>query len=141
MAGLRDGCYGGKKGGSQRLPTDHGENTMRTLVIILVIVLAAIAISLLMRPTPAAHRATAATPTTAAARQPAVVAGARPVVAPATPAQPELRAAAATGVVADLHTAADYATGYTPLKIKKNTQTKIQAIQDKHNKELEQALK
>ena len=65
----------------------------------------------------------------------------QPMAAPATPAQPELRAAAAAGVVADLHTAADYATGYTPLKIKKNTQNKIQAIQDKHNKDLEQALK
>jgi hypothetical protein len=112
---------------------------MRTLVIILVIVLAAIAISLLVKPAPAPPQVTPATPSVPATRQTAAVP--RPVAAPAAPAQPELRAAAATGVVADLHTAADYATGYTPLKIKKNTQTKIQAIQDKHNQDLEQALK
>jgi hypothetical protein len=114
---------------------------MRTLVIILVIVLAAIAISLLMKPAPAPARVTAATPSAAVPVPRQTAAVPRPVAAPAAPVQPELRAAAATGVVADLHTAADYATGYTPLKIKKNTQNKIQAIQDKHNKDLEQALK
>ena len=65
----------------------------------------------------------------------------RPVAAPAAPAPAELRAAAATGVVADLQTAADYATGHTPLKIKKNTQKKLHAIQNQHNQDLEQALK
>ena len=105
---------------------------MRNLVIVILIVLAAVAISLLMKPAQPPPHATPAPPAAMVARPPAP---------PPAAGQPELRAAAATGVVADLHTAADYATGYTPLKIKKNTQNKIQAIQDKHNKDLEQALK
>ncbi len=103
---------------------------MRNLAIILIIVLAAIAISLLMRP---------AAPPPRAMPEPAAVAAPRPAAPAAGPAQPERRAA--TGVVADLHAAADYATGYTQLKAKKNTQKTIQAIQDQHNQELEQALK
>lgn len=48
--------------------------------------------------------------------------------------------AAVTSTVNDVKQAVDYATGYTPLKIKKSSEKKIKDISAAHNAEVEKAV-
>ncbi len=107
-------------------------------------------------PAPAVGTSSAAASAYPAVRAPAVAtAGAPPppsVVSKAPPppaatsgtpqaGTPVVPLAPAAGIVHDLNGAADYATGYTTLKIKKSSQAKINRISADHNRKLEEALR
>jgi len=68
---------------------------------------------------------------------PAPAAASTPVPAPV--AGPLAEGVVAT-TVRDLRDAADYATGYTPLKIKKSSEKKIDDINAAHNADLQKAI-
>jgi hypothetical protein len=99
---------------------------MKPLVILLLLLLAILGVFLFLRPASPPAPESAAGPTTPATSAPATA-------GPAAPAPP----ATGPGVVRDLQQAADYATGYTPLKTKQRMEQKIQDISAERNAALE----